>query len=40
MIVENMAQFPALVDDFFTQLTERVSFATSWIETFISPYIQ
>jgi len=40
LIVESAAEFRALVEDLFDQLTKRVSFATSWIEKFLGDHLQ
>jgi transposase len=40
LIVESAEEFRALVTDLFAQLTDRVSFAVSWIEKFLAPYLQ
>jgi transposase len=35
LIVESTAEFRALDDDLFEQLTDRVSFAKAWIDEFL-----
>ncbi|WP_049903557.1 IS630 family transposase [Halococcus agarilyticus] len=40
LIVESAEEFRALVADLFESLTNRMSFAVSWIENFLAPHIQ
>ena len=40
LIVEGADEYRALLDEIFTKLTERLSFASSWIENHLSEYIQ
>ncbi|WP_435079608.1 IS630 family transposase [Halococcus sp. AFM35] len=40
LIVESAEEFRALVTDLFERLTDRVSFAVSWIENFLASHIQ
>ena len=40
LIVESAEEFRALVTGLFDRLTDRVSFAVSWIEKFLAPYLQ
>jgi len=40
LIVESAEEFRALVTDLFDRLTERVSFAVSWIEKFLASHLQ
>jgi transposase len=40
LIVEGADEYRALLDEIFTKLTERLSFAGSWIENHLSEYIQ
>ena len=40
LIVEGADHYRALLDDIFTELTERLSFADSWIENHLSGFIQ
>lgn len=40
LIVESAEEFRALVTDLFDHLTDRVSFAVSWIENFLAPHLQ
>jgi transposase len=40
LIVESAAEFRALVDDLFKQLTDRVSFAKAWIDEFLGSRLQ
>jgi transposase len=40
LIVESAEEFRALVTNLFERLTNRVSFAASWIENFLAPHIQ
>jgi len=40
LIVESAAEFRALVDNLFGQLTERLSFAKAWIEEFLESRLQ
>jgi hypothetical protein len=38
--VEGAAEYRALLDAIFTKLTERLSFAGSWIENHLGGFIQ
>ncbi len=40
LIVEGAAEYRALLDDIFTELTDQLSFAGSWIENHLSGFIQ
>jgi transposase len=40
LIVESAEEFRALVTNFFRDLTDRLSFAKSWIEDFLSSHLQ
>ena len=40
LIVESAAEFRALVDDLFTRLTDRLSFAKAWIDDFLDSRLQ
>ena len=40
MIVESVAEYRALLSQFFKQLTTRLSFAASWIDDHLSGYLQ
>ncbi|PSP93041.1 IS630 family transposase, partial [Halobacteriales archaeon QS_4_62_28] len=40
LIVEGAAEYRALLDAIFTKLTERLSFAGSWIKNHLSGFIQ
>ena len=40
LIVESAEEFRVLVTGLFDRLTDRVSFAVSWIEKFLAPYLQ
>ena len=40
LIVEGAAEYRALLDAIFTKLTERLSFAGSWIENHLGGFIQ
>jgi len=40
LIVEGADEYRALLDEIFTKLTERLSFASSWIENHLGEYIQ
>ena len=37
---ESAEEFRTLVTGLFNRLTDRVSFAVSWIEKFLAPYLQ
>mgnify|MGYP006293674903 FL=1 len=40
LIVEGAAEYRALLDEIFTKLTDQLSFAGSWIENYLSGFIQ
>ena len=40
LIVESAAEYRALLTHLFEELTSRLSFAGSWIDTFLGDYLQ
>jgi len=40
LIVEGAAEYHAFLDEIFTKLTDQLSFARSWIENYLSGFIE